>query len=258
MKLNLGLALLAAIFLLLTQAQTDHELAGTSWILKEYGAENAPQTVLENAPVTLVIDSEGQQVSGSASCNNYSGGLTVEGSSFLVDMPISTTKACMEPVMGQEQDFFTALSAITTFELSEGQLILSGSGQRLVFVADGSQSSTPSENSIGLENTAWTLKSLAGQPIAETTTITLEFRDGGLGGSAGCNSYRGNVTVDGNTLAVSPLNTTRRACDQPVMTQEMTYLRLLQSVTTFEQTDKTLTLLSREERLEFASAPSAE
>ena len=109
MELKLGLALLAAIFLLLAQAQTDNELAGTNWILQQYGTEDALQTVLENAPITLIIDTEGQRVSGSASCNSYSGGLTVEGSSFSVGMPISTEMACTEPIMQQEQAFFNAL-----------------------------------------------------------------------------------------------------------------------------------------------------
>lgn len=258
MKLKLVLALASAIFLLLAQAQRENGLAGTSWILQEYGAEDAPQTVLENAPITLIVDAEGQQVSGSASCNSYSGGLTVEGSSFSVGMLISTEMACAESIMQQEQAFFKALTSVKTFELSEGQLILSGAGQRLIFVSDASKSSIPAENTMALENTSWTLKTLRGNTLVEATAITLEFRDDSLGGSAGCNSYRGNVTVDGDTLAVSPLITTRKACAEDVMEQELIYLRFLQSVTTFEATDTTLTLIAGEERLEFTSAPSTE
>jgi heat shock protein HslJ len=254
MKLRASLALVAAIFLLFTQAQ-DNELAGTSWVLQEYGSEDALQPILENAPITLTIDAKGQRVSGSGSCNSYSGKLTVEGSSFSVGRPISTMMACAEGIMGQEQAFFKALSSVTTFELSEGQLILSGGGQRLVFISD----EVSTENVMpALETTSWTLTTLAGNPITENTRITLEFRDGGLSGSAGCNSYRGNVTVEGNTLTISPLITTRKACDETIMTQEVNYLRLLQSATTFERTETTLTLLSGEERLEFTSATSAE
>jgi heat shock protein HslJ len=253
MKLTSVLTLLV-VMIFFTRAQTNNELAGTRWILQEYGSESELKTVLENAPITLVI--EGQRVSGSASCNSYSGDLNLEGSSFSIGMPVSTEMACAEDIMGQEQAFFEALSSVTTFELSEGQLVLSGGGQRLIFVSDGSESSTPSE--INLENTSWTLTSLAGNALVEDTTITLEFRDDGLSGSAGCNSYRGNATVDGNTLRISPLVTTRKACAETIMNQELSYLNLLQSATTFEATDTMLTLLSGEERLEFTSATSSE
>jgi heat shock protein HslJ len=257
MKLTPGLTLLV-VMIFFTRAQTNNELAGTSWILQEYGSESELKTVLESSPVTLVIDTQGQQVSGSGSCNSYSGNLSVEGSSFSVGMPVSTEMACAEDIMGQEQAFFEALSSVTTFELSEGQLVLSGGGQRLIFVSDGSESSSPSEITTVLENTSWTLTSLAGNALVEDTTITLEFRGDGLSGSAGCNSYRGNATVDGNTLRISPLVTTRKACAEAIMNQELSYLNLLQSATTFEATDTMLTLLSGEERLEFTSATSSE
>jgi heat shock protein HslJ len=257
MKLKSGLTLLVVIFFS-ARAQSNNELAGTSWVLQEYGSEGTLQTVVGNAPITLVIDAEGQRVSGSASCNSYSGDLTLEGSSFTVGTPVSTLKACAENIMQQEQAFFAALSAVTTFELSEAQLILLGGGQRLLFVADGSESSAPSENGTRLENTSWILTALAGNPIAANTTITLEFRDGGLGGSAGCNSYRGKATFESSAVTVSPLITTRKACAETIMNQELTYLNLLQSATTFEATDTTLTLLSGEDRLEFASATSSE
>ena len=256
MKLEWGLVLVASIFLSLTQAQTNNELAGTSWALQEYGSESELKAVLESSPITLVIDTQAQKVSGSGSCNSYSGGLTIEGSSFSVGMPVSTEMACAEDIMRQEQAFFTALSAVTTFELSNGRLLLSGGGQRLVFVPEQSESSVSSE--INLENTSWTLTSLAGKALTEDTAITLEFRDGGVAGSAGCNSYRGNTILDENTLTVSPLVTTRKACDEPVMNQEMTYLNLLQSATSFEATETTLTIFSGGERLEFTSTLSKE
>jgi heat shock protein HslJ len=244
------------VMLLLTvQAQTPpsvSDLAGTNWTLQSYGPENTQQTVLPEAPITLEFDEAGAGIGGSSGCNSYGSTITLDGNNVTLTPPISTMKACAEPIMRQEQGFFTALTSVTTLEQTEGQLILSGGGQRLVFVS--AQSESP-ENTT-LEGTAWRLQRFTkGSALVENAPITLEFRtDGGLGGSAGCNTYRGNVTLQGNTLNVSPLATTRKACTEDVMAQETMYLRSLKNAITFERTGDTLTLFAGEEGLEFVLA----
>jgi heat shock protein HslJ len=243
------------IFLFTVQAQTPpstSDLAGSSWTLQSYGPEDDQQSVLPEAPITLEFDETGERVGGSSGCNSYGSTLALDGNTIRLTEIISTMKACAEPIMQQEQGFFEALNAVTILEQTEEQLILSGGGQRLVFVSAQSEFS----ESTTLEGTYWRLQRFTkGSALVENAPITLEFLTGGqLGGSAGCNTYRGSVTFEGNTLNVNPLATTRKSCPEDVMAQETMYLRSLQNAITFERTGDTLTVFAGEEGLEFVSA----
>jgi heat shock protein HslJ len=87
----------------------------------------------------------------------------------------------------------------------------------------------------GLVGPTWTLVSLNGSPAITGATITATFADGQVGGSAGCNSYGGNYTLNGAKLSFGPIMSTMMACPQPagVMDQEQAYLAALQSGGTF-------------------------
>ncbi len=62
------------------------------------------------------------------------------------------------------------------------------------------------------------------------TTITASFgTDGRLSGSAGCNTYNADYTVDGEQISIGPAITTRMFCaGEGVMEQEMAYLQALE------------------------------
>lgn len=80
-------------------------------------------------------------------------------------------------------------------------------------------------------------------PVAEGSEVTAVFEPGGLGGSAGCNTYGGSFQFEGQTLTVSNVVSTLRACeDQAVMTQETTYLDALGRVTAYQVEGSTLRL----------------
>jgi heat shock protein HslJ len=61
------------------------------------------------------------------------------------------------------------------------------------------------------------------------SSITMSFKDGMVAGSAGCNNFHGKYSTEGNKLEVGPLATTRRACEEPLMTQEREFLAALAS-----------------------------
>jgi heat shock protein HslJ len=109
-----------------------------------------------------------------------------------------------------------------------------------------------------LAGTNWTLQSYgpkdAQQNVLSDAPITLEISETNAGGSSGCNNYSGELKVQGNTFSLTSIVSTERACVEASLNQqEATYLTLLQSVTAFEHTDTTLTLIAGEERLEFVS-----
>lgn len=76
------------------------------------------------------------------------------------------------------------------------------------------------------------LRTIAGslEPLLEGTRVHAQFDDAGaIVGSAGCNSYRGSFEMEGDSITVGTLATTRKFCLRPpgVMEQEARYLEVL-------------------------------
>jgi len=65
--------------------------------------------------------------------------------------------------------------------------------------------------------------------------VTIEFENGEVHGSAGCNSYFGSYEVKGNVISFGMLAMTEMACLEPesLMEQEQAYMQLLSEVETF-------------------------
>lgn len=99
-------------------------LEGTSWVLVSLGSADNVTAVLPDSTATLNF-ADGQ-VSGNASCNSYSGEVTLgEDGAMTVGMLASTLMACMEEaMMQQEADFMAALGQVTSYTLSGSQLTL--------------------------------------------------------------------------------------------------------------------------------------
>ncbi len=118
----------------------------------------------------------------------------------------------------------------------------------------GGQAEPDFESAPDLEGTSWILESFGPEgeetpalseaevAVLSNTTITLNFADGGVNGSAGCNNYFGEFTQAGSDLTFGVLGSTRMMCEPAMMTQETDYLAALGSVSTFTQTDDQLTL----------------
>ena len=78
-------------------------------------------------------------------------------------------------------------------------------------------------------------------PVAGST-VTMSITDGQLSGKA-CNTFRGPVTVDGDSVKAGPLMSTRMACaSADENAQEHTVLSILEAATTYTIEGSTLTL----------------
>jgi heat shock protein HslJ len=86
-----------------------------------------------------------------------------------------------------------------------------------------------SSGSNDLSGTTWELASLSGSDLLPGTSITLEFTDEEVSGSAGCNHYGGSYQVSGSSLTFSDVFQTEMACPEPpgVLEQEGVYLAAL-------------------------------
>jgi heat shock protein HslJ len=201
-------------------------LPGSKWELVTLnGAAPAAGT-----SVTLFFG-EDDRAGGNASCNTYSGSYKVSGSTLSFDQVMSTMMACEPAVNQQEQAYLKVLGETKSYAVTGGNLTLKdAAGTSLAEFAPFQPASLVGEwQAIAINNGKEAVVS-----VMNGTTVTAFFgADGKLTGNAGCNSYNGTYTIDGNKIAIGPLASTRMACEQAVMDQETAYLNALAKAATY-------------------------
>jgi heat shock protein HslJ len=99
-------------------------------------------------------------------------------------------------------------------------------------------------------------------PMLPSEELTLEFADGRVAGSGGCNRFMGGYETTGQNLSIGPLASTFKACEEPIMSQEMNYLQALQGAQRYELNDQGLTITYQTDQgsgvLRFLPAEAAE
>ena len=91
---------------------------------------------------------------------------------------------------------------------------------------------------VGLTGTFWRLEDLAGGGALDEAEITLAFvEDGQVEGTGGCNRFSGAYQRRGDTLSLGPLASTRMACPEAVMDQEIRFLGVLETLGTYTLTE---------------------
>lgn len=87
-------------------------------------------------------------------------------------------------------------------------------------------------------------------PVATGSKITLVFNtDGSIGGTGGINLYFGSYTQNGKLITVGPIGCTEMAGPEPLMDQESTFFRLLDSARSFESDGASLELYDETGRI---------
>lgn len=82
-----------------------------------------------------------------------------------------------------------------------------------------------------------------GGPLPAGAHLTVDFDDaGGVGGTAGCNSYFATVTLAAGGIAITGIGSTEMACEPEVMEREFRFLSALGRVTAFSLETDRLTL----------------
>jgi len=113
--------------LLVYSAAAANPLEG-SWDVTGYNnGKQATVSPVADSKLTAIFTAD--QVSGSAGCNTYSGGYTIDGTTVKIGPLASTQKACADQaVSDQEQQFLAALQASTTYSQSGNTLMLKVAG----------------------------------------------------------------------------------------------------------------------------------
>lgn len=234
-------------------------LPGTEWELTAIAITSV--NLVEGTTITLVFDEE--SLGGTAGCNLYFGGYTLDGDRIAIDGIGSTLMYCGEAgVMEQEHLYLSLLGEAASARIDGDTLTLSD--------ADGEPSlifaKVPEKASIApaLPGTAWELGTIRSKDgtafsVLSGTTISLTFEEETLSGSAGCNRYFGSYDVSGDKIAISGIGSTKMYCGEAgVMEQEQQYLATLGEISSYEIGSETLTFFDDEgnARLVFHPKPN--
>lgn len=96
-----------------------------------------------------------------------------------------------------------------------------------------------------LDGTGWTLVELPGRRLVPGASVTLQFADGRVSGSDGCNRYTGTYSTRGSSLEIpARLASTQMACQPDVTDQARTYVAALTGATSYRVSGDRLELLS--------------
>ena len=108
-------------------------LEGTSWQLTTVVTGDVAASTVAGATVTaLFADSK---MTGTAGCNQYSAGYSLQGEQLAVEPVVTTKMACEPAIMDQEQAFVTAVGAADTLVVVGTELRLAHAGGMLIFSA---------------------------------------------------------------------------------------------------------------------------
>jgi len=86
------------------------------------------------------------------------------------------------------------------------------------------------------------------QVLLRKAFINFNSADGKIGGNGSCNSFGGNLTVDGNNLHLGNIFSTKMYCDA-VQSIENDFLKRLQKITRYEIKGNKLLLFEKENLL---------
>ncbi len=114
--------------------------------------------------------------------------------------------------------------AAKTYAVEQGQLAeTTAAGGEMVKVS-----------AADLDGTSWTLVEIdADQPALADAAATLNFQDGQVLGSGGCNDYTASFSLDDVNpfvMSLGPVAATRRGCPDPAGAQEAAYFAALERV----------------------------
>jgi heat shock protein HslJ len=119
---------------------TRSETAGVP-LLREHAEDNdwaldadGSTPVIEGSEGTVTLELRDDAASGQGPCNVYRATLSIDGDALVITDVGTTMRACEPPAMAAEDDYITALQAVTTGDVDGDRLVLTGPDHiRLVF-----------------------------------------------------------------------------------------------------------------------------
>jgi heat shock protein HslJ len=236
----------------------ERPLEGIEWRLTHHlGSEGELVPVVEDVMATATfIDGS---VAGSTGCNRYHAQCRIDEGRLAVEAIAMTMMACDPERSAVERAFTSALEAAVTFAIAGETLDLADANGRVVL-------RLRAVPALVLGGSRWIATMINNgrggvASLVEETVVTAEFgTDGRVAGSGGCNRFSGEYTLEGDSLAIGPVASTRMACLEPegVGQQESAYFAALARVASWSFRDDRLQLRAADGALqvEFRPAPT--
>lgn len=164
-------------------------------------------------------------ISANAGCNGHGGAVAFTGGVLTTGNLVGTMMACPPPRDGADRWVTDLFGSPLSWHL-DGTTLTLQRGDRKVTLAERRERP--------VVGTRWRVSALV-TDAAVSTSAALENSkpyfeiagDGAFAGSTGCNRMTGRARVDGDRIHLSPIATTRRACDPETADVERTVLAAL-------------------------------
>lgn len=213
---------------------TGGTLDGPTWALTSYAEGGATKNVPADVLVDATFQASDSTVSGSGGCNRYTGTYTASGSELTFGPLATTMMACSGPAGEVETAYLANLALSKTFTATAETLtIFDASGATILVyaVAKPGELSGATWHATAINNGRGGVESVA----AGTDPTAVYDPAGTISGNASCNTYNGPAVVDGTSIAIGPLASTKMACaDEAASAQEFAFLAALEASTTLQ------------------------
>ena len=219
---------------ILSYVSGESGIEGINWLLREQVGDGAMAAVPDGVIVSLRL--EDGTASGTGGCNRYSGSYVLEGSSLTFGPVASTLMACVGPAGEVESTYLSNMGAVATWESGDDTLTLSDAGGNAILRYEAQAEATVVGDwaATGINNGNEAVVSSASTELVNATFGA----DGSLTGFDGCNDYFGDYQIDGDSIAIGPLGTTRKACpDDEIAAMSVEYQAALANASTWAVTD---------------------
>jgi heat shock protein HslJ len=218
-------------------------LANAEWKLTEANGQRARQT---NA--MLDFDNNLTRFTGNGGCNQIFGSVTITADRMRFGQ-IGATKRMCKMMAGSipEETVMRGLNATRKYSIARGELTLMDNRGRVLMKfqradrGQGNDGNNGNGQANRLDDQRWALEQIGNrQTYAPIRGVFMNF-DGSkrsVGGNTGCNTFGGSYTASRNTISMTDLISTMRACvEGGKMQTERELLDGLRRADTFELTN---------------------
>ncbi|MGA5894430.1 META domain-containing protein [Streptomyces venetus] len=206
-------------------------VTGVRWNVDSVTADGRTQKAPTGAHVTI----DKGRAEGSFGCNTFGAEATVDGDRVRLSKTRATEMACENKPMEFEQTLARTLS--------DQEFKARVSGDRLTLTTErGDTVRLTKAGDTPLSGTKWTVTTPRTDGRAH---LTFDARKGTVSGSLGCNKVNAEATVRDGDITLGPPATTRMMCEDSLMADEKTLLRLFDGKLKYEVDHRTLTLTSQ-------------
>jgi len=205
------------------------DITNTQWTLVTLEGNDLESAEQNGQIIHFTLHSEGNNVSGYAGCNRFTGKYSLDGDNRITFSALGTTRMACPNSTIDERNVLSVLEMTDNYTVDGDQLMLNKAKSAPLAVFSKSEL-----DSKPITQIKWRLKSFEGKEIAkaeneeEDIYFMLNAVENRVEGFAGCNTISGSYTLNrGNKISFNGVAVTLKAC--PDMTfNEAEFLKVFE------------------------------